>query len=153
LIDSGNTVERGNSKYQHIARAHLNKGKNLLLAKVDQKVLDWSFSLRLSSLEEARQKAIEYHAAYGPMPNKSRYGRDRRPSGVRGKTELRKDGSVPRNGVYVDSVVSAAKNKIQIRGTPTLIIVDRSGNVIALWAGQLSADKEHEVMVAIGKLT
>jgi hypothetical protein len=63
LVDSGNTVERGNAKYQHIVRAHLNKGRNLLLAKVDQKVLDWSFSLRLAGLEEARRKAVEYHAA------------------------------------------------------------------------------------------
>jgi hypothetical protein len=52
-IDSGNTVERGHAKYQHIVRAHVNKGRNLLLAKIDQNVLDWSFSLRLAGLEEA----------------------------------------------------------------------------------------------------
>lgn len=55
------------------------------------------------------------------------------------------------NGISVDTVLSDVKSGIQIRGTPTLVIVDGGGKVIGTWAGKLSAEKEQDVMSAISK--
>lgn len=48
--------------------------------------------------------------------------------------------------VAVDEIVQLNPGQIDVRGTPTLPLVDRTGLVLEAWNGKLPADKEMEVM-------
>ena len=52
-------------------------------------------------------------------------------------------------GVKVDAVKQAGLADVNVRGTPTVLLVDREGKVIDSWIGKLPAEKEQEL---IGKL-
>jgi thioredoxin-related protein len=49
-------------------------------------------------------------------------------------------------GVSVDEIRQLPLDKIGVRGTPTLILVDTSGTVKDLWVGRLPPEKETDVM-------
>lgn len=49
-------------------------------------------------------------------------------------------------GVEVDGVKQSSLASVGVRGTPTLILVDRRGQVIESWAGKLPPDQEAEVL-------
>lgn len=49
-------------------------------------------------------------------------------------------------GLEVDHVVQAPLNSINVSGTPTLLLVNRDGNVMGTWVGRLPADQEVEVL-------
>lgn len=48
-------------------------------------------------------------------------------------------------GVVVDEIVNASLSDFHVSFTPTLLLVDRSGNVRDVWVGKLDARKETEV--------
>ena len=48
-------------------------------------------------------------------------------------------------GVAVDDIVNAPLSDINVSLTPTLLLVDRSGRVSAVWVGKLDARRETEV--------
>lgn len=50
------------------------------------------------------------------------------------------------NGVSVDEIRRASPGEVQVGGTPTLILADQTGAVIASWIGKLPPDKEAEVL-------
>ena len=50
------------------------------------------------------------------------------------------------HGIKVDAVRQAAPNAINVRGTPTLIMVDQTGSVVESWVGKLPPQKEAEVL-------
>ncbi len=47
--------------------------------------------------------------------------------------------------ISVDEVRQASLNTIDVRGTPTLVLVDRSGTIVQSWKGKLPPEKETEV--------
>lgn len=47
--------------------------------------------------------------------------------------------------ISVDEVRQANPNTINVRGTPTLVLVDRNGTVVDSWKGKLPPEKETEV--------
>jgi thioredoxin-related protein len=49
-------------------------------------------------------------------------------------------------GISVDDVKQAGLDAVQVRGTPTLIMADRTGAVVESWVGKLPAEKEVEVL-------
>jgi hypothetical protein len=49
-------------------------------------------------------------------------------------------------GVSVDEVVQAQLSAIQVRGTPTLIMIDQDGAVIDYWVGKLANTEEPKVI-------
>lgn len=49
-------------------------------------------------------------------------------------------------GVTVDDVKQAGLDAVQVRGTPTLILADRTGAVVESWVGKLPAEAEREVL-------
>ena len=49
-------------------------------------------------------------------------------------------------GVAVDDIKQASPDAFQVRGTPTLIMADRTGAVVESWVGKLPAEKEVEVL-------
>jgi hypothetical protein len=49
-------------------------------------------------------------------------------------------------GVSVDDIKQAGLDTVQVRGTPTLIMADRTGAVIESWVGKLPADAEGKVL-------
>ncbi len=49
-------------------------------------------------------------------------------------------------GVPVDDVKQAGLDAVQVRGTPTLIVADRTGAVLESWVGKLPAEAEAEVL-------
>ncbi|HMF56607.1 MAG TPA: hypothetical protein VK619_09705 [Pyrinomonadaceae bacterium] len=49
-------------------------------------------------------------------------------------------------GVSVDEVKQASLDSINVRGTPTLMLVNSDGLVIDSWVGKLPADQEAEVL-------
>jgi hypothetical protein len=56
------------------------------------------------------------------------------------------------NQVKLDRVISASDNKIQVVGTPTLLLLDSRGTVLKVWRGRLSADAEQTVLTALSSL-
>jgi thiol-disulfide isomerase/thioredoxin len=48
--------------------------------------------------------------------------------------------------VPITEVAQASLDSLGVRGTPTLLIVDKSGAVKQSWVGRLTADKESEVL-------
>ena len=49
-------------------------------------------------------------------------------------------------GVLADGIVNVSLADIHVSATPTLFLVDRSGQVINVWVGKLDASKENEVI-------
>jgi thioredoxin-related protein len=49
-------------------------------------------------------------------------------------------------GVSINEVRQADLSSIGVRGTPTLLLVDRNGVVTDLWIGKLPPEKEQEVL-------
>ncbi len=56
-------------------------------------------------------------------------------------------------GIAVDVVITAAPTSIGVRGTPTVLFVDRQGIVTAAWFGKLPPTKETEVLVSLARRT
>ncbi|MGH9453840.1 MAG: TlpA family protein disulfide reductase [Candidatus Acidiferrum sp.] len=54
-------------------------------------------------------------------------------------------------GVRVDGVRQVPLNKLGVRGTPTLLLVDEAGVVTDVWVGKLQPDQENQVLTAIEK--
>jgi hypothetical protein len=52
-------------------------------------------------------------------------------------------------GVPISDVRQATLDSLGVRGTPTLMIVDKNGKVQESWVGRLSPDKESEVLSRI----
>lgn len=49
-------------------------------------------------------------------------------------------------GVSVDDIKQAGLDAVQVWGTPTLIMADRTGAVVESWVGKLPAEKEVELL-------
>lgn len=49
-------------------------------------------------------------------------------------------------GVSVDDIKQAGLDAVHVRGTPTLILADRTGAVVESWVGKLPAEAEVEVL-------
>ena len=54
--------------------------------------------------------------------------------------------NLPLDGV---KLTQESLDRIQVMGTPTLIVVDRTGHILRAWAGKLPAQGEAEVIKAI----
>jgi hypothetical protein len=52
-------------------------------------------------------------------------------------------------GVSVDEVKQASLDFINVRGTPTLLLVNSDGVVVKTWVGKLPAEQEAEVLSKI----
>jgi thioredoxin-related protein len=50
------------------------------------------------------------------------------------------------NGLMIPDIRQAALNSVNVRGTPTLILVDDKGEVSKSWVGKLPSEKEKEVI-------
>lgn len=51
--------------------------------------------------------------------------------------------------LQVDAVVSAQDNRINITGTPTLILVRDDGSIVGAWRGRLDSKQEEDVIQAV----
>jgi len=49
-------------------------------------------------------------------------------------------------GVKVDEIRQAPLSSINVRGTPTLMLVNSDGVVIKTWIGMLAAEQQEEVL-------
>jgi thioredoxin-related protein len=56
---------------------------------------------------------------------------------------------VQSEGLQVQALAGVPSEKLNVLGTPTLLLVDRSGTVLKAWPGMLSPRKELEVMKAL----
>jgi peroxiredoxin len=56
-------------------------------------------------------------------------------------------------GVTVDEIRQATLSDLEISGTPTLLLLDRSGVVKQVWFGKLQAEREGDVVTALAKST
>ena len=54
-----------------------------------------------------------------------------------------------KEGVHVDGVKQVSLNTIGVIGTPTLLLVDKTGTVAEVWRGKLPADQEEAVLRAL----
>ena len=81
-------------------------------------------------VEKAKEKGIKLVAV---LPNSSEEG----------SQYLRE------NGVEIQEVRQATLNKINVQGTPTLILVDEKGKVSNSWIGKLPSNKEVEVISSL----
>ncbi|MDQ3917917.1 MAG: hypothetical protein M3348_05525 [Acidobacteriota bacterium] len=50
------------------------------------------------------------------------------------------------HGIAVDEVRQVPLSAVPVKGTPTLIVVDKTGLVVSAWFGKLPAEKEGEVL-------
>jgi len=53
-------------------------------------------------------------------------------------------------GVSVDAIRRSSLPDIQILGTPTLLVVDDTGTVKAIWMGKLPSSSEQQVLASVG---
>lgn len=51
--------------------------------------------------------------------------------------------------VPVGQVIQASLDSMQVRGTPTLVIVDKNGTVTQSWVGKLDSERESQVLSRI----
>ncbi|MEJ7622669.1 MAG: hypothetical protein WKF34_01630 [Pyrinomonadaceae bacterium] len=51
--------------------------------------------------------------------------------------------------VAVDEILEAPPNQFNVRGTPTLLVVDGQGIVQEVWAGKLPPEKENEILARL----
>lgn len=58
-------------------------------------------------------------------------------------TEVRK--YLNENGIGVDEVIKSNPSEVPVKGTPTIILMDRNGVVLETWAGKLMPEIEDEV--------
>jgi len=54
-------------------------------------------------------------------------------------------------GVAVECVFSQPLDSLQVSGTPTLLLLDAQGRVERAWVGQLTFQREKEVIAAAEK--
>jgi thioredoxin-related protein len=54
-----------------------------------------------------------------------------------------------RLGVTVDEIKQVEPSAVNVRGTPTLLMVDETGTVKKVWVGKLPPDKEAEVLTQL----
>ena len=54
-----------------------------------------------------------------------------------------------KNGIKADDVRQTALSAINVRATPTLIVLDNQGTVVNSWVGKLSLTKEAEVVESL----
>jgi thioredoxin-related protein len=52
-------------------------------------------------------------------------------------------------GVFVDEVKQLPLESIGVQGTPTLMLLDRSGTVTKSWIGRLPPEREQTVLSAL----
>ena len=53
------------------------------------------------------------------------------------------------NQIAVDEVLKGNPSDLMVRGTPTLILIDKIGIVLNSWVGKLPSDKENEVLTKV----
>lgn len=53
------------------------------------------------------------------------------------------------HNISVDEVRQTSLNTVNVRGTPTLIVVDNAGAVVQSWVGKLPPEKEAEVIARL----
>ncbi len=58
-------------------------------------------------------------------------------------------GYLKEHDLQFDEVVSVPRDKIKFRGTPTLVLLDRSGTVKGVWPGYLTTDKKRDEVVKL----
>jgi hypothetical protein len=51
-------------------------------------------------------------------------------------------------GVIAQGIFNQPLNSIQVSGTPTLLLLDRNGRVVKAWVGELTSQREREVIAA-----
>lgn len=113
--------------------------------------MDWKAS-RLTMLVVVREGC---HFCTESAPFYRRLSAETRNTGVRVVFLLQQHET--QDTKYVDALVVPAAERQQadfermnIRGTPTLIVVDRKGAVVKAWEGKLTASEEKEVLTLIG---
>jgi len=52
-------------------------------------------------------------------------------------------------GIAVDEVRQATPSSLGIRGTPTILLVNKDGVITSSWRGKLPTEKEAEVMARL----
>jgi len=51
-----------------------------------------------------------------------------------------------REGISMESIFNLPLNSMHVSGTPTILLVDSRGQVIKTWVGELSSQREQEVL-------
>jgi hypothetical protein len=52
--------------------------------------------------------------------------------------------------VKVDQVAQAAAESLDVKATPTIVVVDSAGTVTDCWVGKIKQGKESEVLARLG---
>jgi len=55
-------------------------------------------------------------------------------------------GYLKEHGVILPEIRQAELDSVNVRGTPTLILIDQNGDVLHSWVGKLSPERESEVI-------
>ena len=113
-------------------------------------------NLRFSAASRTLIIATSSHCRYcqQSMPFFRRLTDKAQSSGVRVLAVALEDTSTNRsfllqNGLHVDDVAAVSEIKVDIRATPTLILVNSRGAVVASWVGAIAPDKEGAVESAL----
>lgn len=68
--------------------------------------------------------------------------------GIEPRETLRSYGTS--NGLVFDEVLSVTGQRVKATATPTLILVDQSGTIKAVWRGKLDESEEKEILRSLG---
>jgi hypothetical protein len=86
-----------------------------------------AFYNRLAEFQGTRKGAVRIIAVF---PNSANEVRD----------------YVSRTGLVVDTIAATDLDRLNVAGTPTIILVDGLGKVVDFWVGKLTTDSEDEVL-------
>jgi thioredoxin-related protein len=107
---------------------HKNRKTLVLVLQKDCKFCTESMPFYKNLVERSKEKGVQVVAV---LP-------DSRDEGIQYLKE---------NGVdNIREIKQVLPKTINVRGTPTLILTDDKGEVLELWMGKLSSEKENEVM-------
>jgi thioredoxin-related protein len=114
--------------------------------KINLPGVDWT--QRSQTLVMALQKDCRFCTDSAPFYQKlvkSAVGKDIRILAVLAQSREAGESYLNKLGISGVEIKSATPNELQVRGTPTLIVVNEKGEVTNVWTGSLPPEQEAEV--------
>lgn len=118
-------------------------GTKLSLPDVDWSKSDKNLVLVLSTSCHFCSESTPFYQKLAQM--KTGRGNDARLIAVMPQTVSEAQAYLSEHHISVDEVRQANLDTVNVRGTPTLVLVDRNGTVVDSWKGKLPPEKETEV--------
>lgn len=118
------------------------KGNNVSLPTIDWAASDWTIVMALSQRCRYCSESIPFYRQL----SQAQAQKSIKMIALFPQTDIEGQKYLSDAGIIVDHVTQVSLESLGIRGTPTLILVNKRGVVEEVWAGKLSGEREAEVI-------